>query len=77
MNSSVLIDYHNNLWSLLEQEVNNGDNQAFGSLKSLVNNLTSKEVSIVQIIRDDTGVITLTETDCSWIEDLSRAALLI
>jgi hypothetical protein len=40
-----------------------------------VNNFTSKEVSILQIVRDNTGVITLTDNDCLWIEQLSRATL--
>ena len=71
--SSVLIDYHNNLLSLLERETN--DN-VFGHLKNLVNNLTSKEVSILQIVHDNTGVITLTNDDCSWIEELARANLI-
>ena len=74
--SSVLIDYHNNLLSLLERETNDNDNHAFGHLKNLVNNLVSKEVSILQIVHDNTGVITLTNDDCSWIEELARANLI-
>ncbi|CAF3595248.1 unnamed protein product [Adineta steineri] len=73
----VLIDNHNTLLSLLEQEVNNDDNNhVVGPLKKLVNNLTSKQVSILQIVRDNTGVITLTDYDCIWIEQLSRATLI-
>ncbi|UJR29383.1 hypothetical protein I4U23_010595 [Adineta vaga] len=74
----VLIDYHNSLLNLLEQEVNDDDNNhIIGALKTLVNNLISKEVSILQIVHDNTGVITLTDHDCSWIEQLTRATLLI
>ena len=42
----------------------------------MINDLTSKEVSILQIVRDNTGVITLTDNDCLWIEQLSRATLI-
>ncbi|CAF1380067.1 unnamed protein product, partial [Rotaria sordida] len=74
---SVLIDYHNNLLNSLEKEMNNTDNNnVFGALKNLVNNLTSKEVSILQIVHDNTGVITLTENDCLSIEQLSCATLI-
>ncbi|CAF4719416.1 unnamed protein product, partial [Rotaria sp. Silwood1] len=73
---SVLIDYHNNLLNLLVQEMDNNDNQIFGALKNLVNNITLKEVSILQIIHDNTGVITLTENDCLSIEQLSCATLI-
>ncbi|CAF1248253.1 unnamed protein product [Adineta steineri] len=73
----VLIDNHNTLLNLLEQEVNNdGNNHVVGPLRKLVNNLTSKQVSILQIVRDNTGVITLTDYDCIWIEQLSRATLI-
>ncbi|CAF1513265.1 unnamed protein product [Adineta ricciae] len=73
----VLIDYHNSLLKLLEQEVNNDANtHVVGALQKLINNLTSKEVSIVQIVRDNTGVITLTDQNCSWLEQLSRATLI-
>ncbi|CAF2781321.1 unnamed protein product [Rotaria sp. Silwood2] len=76
MYSSVLIDYHNNLLNLLEQEMNSNDNHIFGALKNLVNNLTSKEVSILQIVHDNTGMITLTDNDCLSIEQLSCATLI-
>ncbi|CAF1542271.1 unnamed protein product [Rotaria magnacalcarata] len=52
---SVLIDYHNSLLNSLEKETNENDNNIFGTLKTLVNKLTSKEVSILQIIHDNIG----------------------
>jgi hypothetical protein len=73
---SVLADYHNNLLNLLEKEANSNDTHVVGALKSLINDLTSKEVSILQIVRDNTGVISLTENDCQWIKQLSRAVLI-
>ena len=45
-------------------------------LKSLVDDLVSKEISILQIARDNTGVITLTSNDISWLSKLSRASLI-
>jgi hypothetical protein len=73
---SVLADYHNSLLNLLKKEANSDDNDVVGGIKSLINDLTSKEVSILQIVRDNTGVITLTDNDCSWIEQLFRAILI-
>ncbi len=72
----MLADYHNNLLNLLEKEANSNDTHVVGALKSLINDLTSKEVSILQIVRDNTGVITLNDNDCIWIEQLSRAILI-
>ena len=68
---SVLVDYHNNSLDLLEKEYNHTN----GILKNLVNELISKQVSIIKVANDNTGVITLTEQDCSWIERLSQASL--
>jgi hypothetical protein len=62
--------------NLLEKEANSNDTHVVGALKSLINDLTSKEVSILQIVRDNTGVITLTENDCQWIKQLSHAILI-
>ncbi|CAF1222260.1 unnamed protein product [Adineta steineri] len=73
---SVLVDYHNNLLDLLEKELNNNQNHTVGVLKNLINELTSKEVSISQVAKDSTGVITLNDENCLWIEQLSRASLI-
>jgi hypothetical protein len=69
-----LIDYHNGLLDLLEKEMKSNRVTA---LKSLVDDLISKEVSILQIARDNTGVITLTTSDVLWLSKLSRASLII
>ena len=73
--SSVLVDYHNNVLDLLEKELNHDGNSHVRALKNLVNDLTSKDVSILQIARDSTGVITLNEKDIRWIEKLARSSL--
>jgi len=53
----------------------NIDNNGIGLLRNLINELTSKEISILQIAQDNMGVITLNDNDCLWIEQLSRASL--
>ena len=47
-----------------------------GVLKTLVNELASREVSILQVISSNTGVIALTEKDCSWVEKLCQASII-
>jgi hypothetical protein len=71
----VLIDYHNSLLDQLENELNNHPNNCASTWKTLIKNLTSKEVSILQIARDNNGVITLTEDDLKRINILSRVSL--
>ena len=58
---------------LLEKELKNDHVTV---LKSLVDDLISKEVSILQIARDNTGVITLTTNDVLWLSKLSRASFI-
>ena len=58
---------------ILDKEL---DHQSNNQLKTLVNELTSKEISILKIANDNTGVITLTDKDCLWIEQLSQASLI-
>jgi hypothetical protein len=73
---SVIVDYHNDLLGLLEQEIEeNGDTLGLGSLTEILNKLADEEVSIVQIAQERMGVIALNEIDCQWIEQLSRASL--
>ena len=72
----MLVDYHNSLLELLEKELHNDGNGSVSALKSLVNDLILKEVSILQIARDNTGVITLTKNDYTWIEQLARTSLI-
>ncbi|CAF3288496.1 unnamed protein product [Rotaria sp. Silwood2] len=73
---SVLADYHNGLLELLEKELKNDPNDNRTVLKSLVYDIVSKDVSILQIARDNTGVITLTADDVLWLSKLSRASLI-
>ena len=72
----VLLDYHNGMLQLLENEINNDGNPSMGVLKALINELASREVSILQLISSNTGVIALTEKDCSWIEQLCQASII-
>ncbi|CAF4212462.1 unnamed protein product, partial [Rotaria sordida] len=72
----VLVDYHNSLLDLLENELITNENHTVGSLKKLIKELTSKDVSILQIANDNTGVINLNEKDCLWIEQLSQTSLI-
>lgn len=73
---SVLVDYHNDLLGLLEQEIQvNGGALGLGSLAEILSKLADEEVSIVQIAQERMGVVALNETDCQWIEQLSRASL--
>lgn len=62
--------------NLLKREIDENNTDMFGALKSLVKNLTSKEVSILQIIHDNIGLIALSDNDRSWIEQLSCASLI-
>jgi hypothetical protein len=60
----------------MEKEIErNIEHNGIGLLKNLILELTSREISILQIAQDNTGVITLNNNDCLWIEQLSRASL--
>ncbi|CAF4026337.1 unnamed protein product, partial [Rotaria sordida] len=73
---SVLIDYHNSLLDLLEKETNtNEEPNAINLIKNLIKELSSREISILQVIHETTGVITLNNNDCLSIERLARASL--
>lgn len=69
INFSALVDFHNKILDTMERDCGNG------LLKNLIHHITSREISILQIIEENTGVIALTETDCLWIEQLSRASI--
>ncbi|CAF3121404.1 unnamed protein product [Rotaria socialis] len=73
---SVLVNYHNNLLNLMENELNKNENHTVGSLRNLIKELTSKTVSILQVANDNTGVINLNEKDCLWIEQLCQASFI-
>ena len=62
---------------LLEKESKYENSNDLSSLQRLVDELTSKEVSVLQLIDDSSGVITLNEQDYSYIEKLCRASLSI
>ncbi|CAF4418960.1 unnamed protein product, partial [Rotaria sp. Silwood2] len=73
---SVLVDYHNSLLDLMENELNKNQNHTVDSLRTLIKELTSKNVSILQVVNDNTGVIHLNDRDCLWIDQLSQASLI-
>jgi hypothetical protein len=60
----------------MEKELNDNLNPTCVALKDLINELKSKKVSILQVANDNTGVISLNEKDCLWIEQLSYASLI-
>lgn len=62
---------------LLEKELKSDSNDRMTVLKSLVYDMVSRDISILQIARDNTGVITLTTNDVLWLSKLSRASLII
>lgn len=74
---SVLVDYHNNLLDMLRGEIDVDEPGRVNVLKKLVKDLTSNEVSILQIARDTAGVITLSKNDWAWIEQLARTSLIM
>jgi hypothetical protein len=57
--------------------MNSDKTQGVSVLKKLINELIPKEVSVLLIAGNNSGYITLTDEDCSWIEQLCRASLLI
>ncbi len=56
--------------------MNNNQNHTVSALQNLINELSSKNISIIKVASDNTGVITLNEEDCLWIEQLSQASLI-
>lgn len=66
---------------LVEQEfdndtVNNNNNNNT-ILRFIVKRLLPKRISIIQIALYNTGVITLNDTDCLWIDKVSTASLML
>jgi len=76
LNFSVLVDYHNLLLDILERDMNAKTNNNLTPLHNLVNELTTEEVSILQILSDSNGIITLNDQDQSYIKKLCRASLI-
>ena len=60
---------------LIEQEFDNDNNNSI--LRFLIKKLLPNKMSITQIGLYNTGVITLSDTDCLWIEKICRASLLV
>ena len=60
---------------LLQKEVNTNENYRESLLSLLVNEITSKEISILQVANYDIGVITLNDGDNEWIKRLCLASL--
>ncbi|CAF3150845.1 unnamed protein product, partial [Rotaria sp. Silwood2] len=72
----VLVNYHNNLLELLASEINEYiDSLGLGPLNDIINELSEREISVLQIVQENMGIITLNKMDYQWIEQLSRASL--
>ncbi|CAF3642885.1 unnamed protein product [Rotaria socialis] len=61
---------------MLKTEIHDhGDALGLGPLKDITSEFLQREISILQIVAENMGVITLNELDCQWIEQLSLASL--
>ncbi|CAF4526381.1 unnamed protein product [Rotaria socialis] len=70
---SILIDYHNSFLDTIEHEFDSYEHKDMNTLKYLIGKIVPKEVSIIQVVRENTGVISLNGNDCLWIEKLALA----
>ncbi|CAF4174795.1 unnamed protein product, partial [Rotaria magnacalcarata] len=68
---SILIDYHNSFLDTIEHKFDSYEHKDMNTLKYLIGKIVPKEVSIVQVVRENTGVISLNKNDCLWIEKLA------
>lgn len=69
------MDYHNELLDVLAKVAKLENNNGCIRIRSLVEELTSKEISVLQIIDDNTGIIIFNDQDYSYIEKLCEASL--
>ncbi len=53
----------------------NNQTHTVSALKNVIIELSSKKVSILQVASDNTGVISLNEKDCLWIEQLCQISI--
>ncbi|CAF1064818.1 unnamed protein product [Adineta steineri] len=76
---SILIDHHNNFLDLIEQEFeNNTINQKNSSiLRFLIKKLLPNQISLIQVALYNAGVITLNDNECSWINKITSASLIL
>ncbi|CAF4268789.1 unnamed protein product [Rotaria sp. Silwood2] len=58
----------------MENDLNKNQNHTVDSLRNLIKELISKNVSILQVANDNTSVINLSEKNCLWIEQLSQTS---
>ena len=72
---SVLVEFHNQTLSVLEQQVEHDQNFNTSPLTKLIRASAKKEVSIFQIAQSKTGIITIDEHERQEIEQLCRACL--
>ena len=68
---SILVDYHNNFLNSLTEQTHNR------VLQFLIEKLVPNQISIIQIALYNTGVIILDQNDCTWIEKVSQASLVL
>ncbi|UJR16744.1 hypothetical protein I4U23_003644 [Adineta vaga] len=76
---SILVDYHNNFLDLIEQEFENNrlNHQSSSILRFLIKKLLPNQISLIQVALYNTGVITLNDADCSWINKITSASLIL
>lgn len=60
----------------MENELKNDQNHIVGSLRNLIQEVISRNVSILQVTNTNTGVINFSDKDCLWIEKLAQASLI-
>ncbi|CAF4557797.1 unnamed protein product, partial [Didymodactylos carnosus] len=72
---SVLINYQNNLLATIEDEYNENINNST-IIKNLVNYLNKNEIYIIQISLNHNSIISLSNNEYLWIEQISKASLL-
>ena len=73
---SILIDYHNDIFNLLDKEISSmNETHGISLLKDLINQFSLRKVSIHQIIKENTGVISISTDDRKTIECLARSSL--
>lgn len=71
-----MIDFQNGILKVLKEEiVDNGDQSKSTTLKKILSEFLKKEISLVQVAQENTGVIIINANDRQWIERVCRASL--
>ncbi|CAF1180202.1 unnamed protein product, partial [Adineta ricciae] len=73
---TVLIRRHDRILRVLSNEMCTNNHYDHSTLKCLVNDITSKKISILQLINHNTGIISLDEQDCQWTQRLCQSCII-